>query len=135
MVIQEVNDCMHLCLAGCMSDPWHLQGLAHFLEHMLFLGTKKYPEENAFEKVGLRLRRTFMHHHFLPSPTRRHNSLIYYYTVMSIHAVDGHRASFSSLFRNMAGSTTPILARNTPTTISMLPPVRCHLAALILLFL
>ncbi|GAU94160.1 hypothetical protein RvY_05985 [Ramazzottius varieornatus] len=35
---------------GCMSDPWHLQGLAHFLEHMLFLGTKKYPEENAFEK-------------------------------------------------------------------------------------
>ncbi|OQV25668.1 Insulin-degrading enzyme [Hypsibius exemplaris] len=35
---------------GCMSDPWKLQGLAHFLEHMLFLGTEKYPEENAFEK-------------------------------------------------------------------------------------
>ena len=34
-----------------MSDPWNLQGLAHFLEHMLFMGTKKYPEENAFEKV------------------------------------------------------------------------------------
>ena len=34
-----------------MSDPWKLQGLAHFLEHMLFMGTTKYPEENAFEKV------------------------------------------------------------------------------------
>lgn len=38
---------------GCMSDPWKLQGLAHFLEHMLFMGTKKYPEENAFEKVSV----------------------------------------------------------------------------------
>ncbi|XP_055333075.1 insulin-degrading enzyme-like isoform X2 [Paramacrobiotus metropolitanus] len=35
---------------GCMCDPWKLQGLAHFLEHMLFMGTKKFPEENAFEK-------------------------------------------------------------------------------------
>lgn len=24
-----------------MSDPWKLPGLAHFLEHMLFLGTTK----------------------------------------------------------------------------------------------
>ncbi|XP_033106697.1 insulin-degrading enzyme-like [Anneissia japonica] len=33
---------------GSLSDPWNLPGLAHFLEHMLFLGTKKYPEENAY---------------------------------------------------------------------------------------
>lgn len=26
---------------GHLSDPWHLPGLAHFLEHMLFLGTEK----------------------------------------------------------------------------------------------
>lgn len=26
---------------GSMSDPWQIQGLAHFLEHMLFMGTKK----------------------------------------------------------------------------------------------
>ena len=26
---------------GSMSDPWEILGLAHFLEHMLFLGTKK----------------------------------------------------------------------------------------------
>ena len=29
---------------GSLSDPKSRQGLAHFLEHMLFLGTKKYPD-------------------------------------------------------------------------------------------
>lgn len=33
---------------GHMSDPDELPGLAHFCEHMLFLGTKKYPNENAY---------------------------------------------------------------------------------------
>ncbi|KAJ8025523.1 Insulin-degrading enzyme [Holothuria leucospilota] len=33
---------------GSMSDPWELPGLAHFLEHMLFLGTTKYPSENDY---------------------------------------------------------------------------------------
>lgn len=30
---------------GHMSDPDDVPGLAHFLEHMLFLGTEKYPNE------------------------------------------------------------------------------------------
>lgn len=30
---------------GSLSDPANRQGLAHFLEHMLFLGTEKYPDE------------------------------------------------------------------------------------------
>ncbi|XP_036326734.1 insulin-degrading enzyme-like [Rhagoletis pomonella] len=33
---------------GHMSDPDELPGLAHFLEHMLFLGTEKYPHENGY---------------------------------------------------------------------------------------
>ncbi|KYM97128.1 Insulin-degrading enzyme [Cyphomyrmex costatus] len=33
---------------GYMSDPDDLPGLAHFCEHMLFLGTKKYPKENDY---------------------------------------------------------------------------------------
>lgn len=33
---------------GSMSDPDNIPGLAHFCEHMAFLGTKKYPEENKF---------------------------------------------------------------------------------------
>lgn len=31
-------------------DPWELPGLAHFCEHMLFLGTDKYPSENEYSK-------------------------------------------------------------------------------------
>lgn len=33
---------------GHMSDPDNIPGLAHFCEHMLFLGTEKYPNENAY---------------------------------------------------------------------------------------
>lgn len=35
---------------GYMSDPPEVYGLAHFCEHMLFLGTKKYPNENDYSK-------------------------------------------------------------------------------------
>ncbi|XP_046427439.1 insulin-degrading enzyme isoform X1 [Neodiprion fabricii] len=35
---------------GCMSDPADLPGLAHFCEHMLFLGTEKFPAENEYGK-------------------------------------------------------------------------------------
>ena len=34
---------------GQIFDPWEKQGLAHYLEHMLFLGTKKYPEVSSFK--------------------------------------------------------------------------------------
>lgn len=35
---------------GFLSDPKEVYGLAHFCEHMLFLGTKKYPNENDYNK-------------------------------------------------------------------------------------
>jgi len=35
---------------GACSDPDEIPGLAHFCEHMLFLGTKLYPEEGDFSK-------------------------------------------------------------------------------------
>lgn len=36
-----------LCIMiGFMSDPWELQGLAHFTEHMVFMGSRRYPDEN-----------------------------------------------------------------------------------------
>jgi insulysin len=34
---------------GACSDPPDIPGLAHFHEHMLFLGTKEYPQEDSFE--------------------------------------------------------------------------------------
>jgi secreted Zn-dependent insulinase-like peptidase len=33
---------------GCLNDPITRQGLAHFLEHMIFMGSTKYPDENGF---------------------------------------------------------------------------------------
>ena len=35
---------------GYFSDPEEFPGLAHFLEHMLFMGTEKYPEEAEYSK-------------------------------------------------------------------------------------
>ena len=35
---------------GCFSDPRDLPGLAHFCEHMLFLGTERFPVEGDFER-------------------------------------------------------------------------------------
>jgi insulysin len=37
-------------MVGHMSDPAETPGLAHFLEHMLFLGTTSYPEDNSYKK-------------------------------------------------------------------------------------
>ena len=35
---------------GHLSDPEDLPGLAHFCEHLLFMGTKKYPRENEYSE-------------------------------------------------------------------------------------
>lgn len=35
---------------GSLSDPPDTQGLAHFLEHMISMGSKSYPDENHFEQ-------------------------------------------------------------------------------------
>ena len=37
--------------AGCFNDPKDRPGLAHFLEHMIFMGSEKYPDENEFNKL------------------------------------------------------------------------------------
>lgn len=42
----DKSACCLCCEVGHMSDP--LPGLAHFVEHMLFLGTQKYPNENEY---------------------------------------------------------------------------------------
>jgi len=41
--------------AGSLIDPPERPGMAHFLEHMLFLGTEKYPEPEGYQQ--------FMHQH------------------------------------------------------------------------
>lgn len=39
-----------LLFLGSLSDPGNISGLAHFCEHMLFLGTEKYPKENEYSQ-------------------------------------------------------------------------------------
>jgi hypothetical protein len=34
---------------GHFSDPWNMQGISHFLEHMLFMGSEKFPDENDYD--------------------------------------------------------------------------------------
>lgn len=36
---------------GCWHDPAEYPGMAHFCEHMVFMGSKKYPDENGFSKM------------------------------------------------------------------------------------
>nr|CCA14855.1 nardilysinlike protein putative [Albugo laibachii Nc14] len=46
------SDASTVCMSvgvGSYSDPHHLPGLAHYLEHMLFMGTEAFPGENALE--------------------------------------------------------------------------------------
>ena len=33
---------------GSLNNPPHRHGLAHFLEHMIFLGSEKYPNESSY---------------------------------------------------------------------------------------
>ena len=36
--------------SGSLNDPDEANGVAHFCEHMLFLGTEKYPDEDYYSK-------------------------------------------------------------------------------------
>ena len=33
---------------GSLNDPPHRQGLAHFVEHMVFMGSEKYSEKGSY---------------------------------------------------------------------------------------
>jgi insulysin len=63
---------------GSMADPAEAQGLAHFLEHMLFMGTEKYPEENEYS--------VFLNEHggYSNAYTAQENT-VYYFDVNSSH--------------------------------------------------
>jgi hypothetical protein len=45
----QLQAALAMCVGvGSFSDPWSVQGVAHFLEHMVFMGSEKYPRENDF---------------------------------------------------------------------------------------
>uniref|UniRef100_A0AAV1UPF1 Insulin-degrading enzyme n=1 Tax=Peronospora matthiolae TaxID=2874970 RepID=A0AAV1UPF1_9STRA len=67
---------------GHQSDPDNLPGLAHFVEHMLFLGTIKFPNENSYKQ-------------FLSAHSGRSNASTsqthtnFYFDVLSEHLHEG----------------------------------------------
>lgn len=46
---EKLAACGLMIDVGSFSDPRDIQGLSHFLEHMIFKGSEKYPQENAFD--------------------------------------------------------------------------------------
>lgn len=46
---EKLAACAILMDYGSFAEPRKYQGLAHFLEHMIFMGSEKYPEENMFD--------------------------------------------------------------------------------------
>lgn len=50
VLLTNYQNLLPMISLGHMCDPEELPGLAHFCEHMLFLGTKKYPVENEYQR-------------------------------------------------------------------------------------
>lgn len=75
-----------------MSDPDHLPGLAHFCEHMLFLGTEKYPSENEYSKY-------LSEHGGMSNAHTTHERTSYYFDVTPEH-FSGALDRFVSLYNS-----------------------------------
>jgi secreted Zn-dependent insulinase-like peptidase len=46
--IASVSLCVNV---GCYNEPEDREGLSHFLEHMIFMGSSKYPDENLYSQM------------------------------------------------------------------------------------
>ncbi|KAJ1517259.1 Insulinase (Peptidase M16) [Coelomomyces lativittatus] len=75
---------------GYYSDPKNLPGLAHFLEHLLFMGTEKYPNENDYSEYLSR-------HHGSSNAYTSHSQTNYYFEVNS-NFLHGALDRFSQFF-------------------------------------
>lgn len=58
---------------GSFRDPLTAQGIAHYLEHMLFMGTEKYPDENDYSSVHVFI--TLVHYQKRRKQQRLHRSV------------------------------------------------------------
>lgn len=75
---------------GQLYDPWEKQGLAHYLEHMLFLGTKKYPKVGSFKE--------YLNANSGASNAYTGADITNYFLQVSHHAFEGALDRFSGFF-------------------------------------
>ncbi|KAI9188669.1 metalloprotease [Blastocladiella emersonii ATCC 22665] len=75
---------------GHFSDPDELPGLAHFLEHLLFMGTEAFPEENAYSEFLAKHGGTF-------NAYTAANNTVYFFDVHPDH-LSGALDRFSQFF-------------------------------------
>jgi len=75
---------------GQLYDPWEKQGLAHYLEHMLFLGTKKYPKVSSFKE--------YLNSNSGASNAYTGADITNYFLQVSHHAFEGALDRFSGFF-------------------------------------
>ncbi|KAM9326665.1 insulin-degrading enzyme [Gastrophryne carolinensis] len=76
---------------GYLSDPDNIPGLAHFCEHMLFLGTEKYPKENEYTQ--------FLSEHAGSSNAFTSGEHTNYYFDVSHEHLEGALDRFSQFFQ------------------------------------
>lgn len=77
--------------AGSFDDPENLPGLAHFCEHMLFLGTEKYPDSGGFD--------TFLAENGGSSNAYTASEVTVYFASASKHAIREGLNRFADFFR------------------------------------
>jgi insulysin len=75
---------------GQMDDPPEVQGLAHFLEHMVFLGSEKFPQEDEFDRYCAK------HNGHSNAFTAMHGTTFYY--ELSHDGLEGSLDRFSGFF-------------------------------------
>ncbi|MEK9629071.1 MAG: insulinase family protein [Nitrospinota bacterium] len=76
---------------GHLHDPKDKQGLAHYHEHMLFLGTKKYPEVGSYKK--------YLDEHSGGSNAYTSGNITNYFFQVSHEGFDGALDRFSDFFK------------------------------------
>ena len=76
---------------GYLYDPIDKAGLAHYLEHMLFLGTKKYPQVDSYKK--------FLSEHSGLSNAYTSGSITNYFFQVSHDGFGGALDRFSNFFK------------------------------------
>ena len=78
--------------AGSFSDPDDVPGLAHFLEHMLFMGSEDFPDENEYDK--------YLSQNGGHSNAFTENEMTVYYFDVRCEHLAGALARFSAFFRS-----------------------------------